>query len=61
MWIGICFQVVTLCFILKMLCIFFKTAYTTFIERFCNLYKDMFKIYLTLDSMSKHAVFCKFW
>lgn len=48
MWIGVDFQVVTLGFVLQMLCVFFKTAYTTFIERFFNLYKVMFKIYLTL-------------
>lgn len=48
MWIGVDFQIVTLGFVLQMPCVFFKTAYTTFIERFFNLYKVMFKIYLTL-------------
>lgn len=60
-WIEIYFQVVTLCFIVQMLRIFFKTVYTTFIKEFFNLYKDIFRIHLTLDSMSKHSVFSKLW
>lgn len=54
--VSISFQVVALCFRLQMFCIFFKTAYTTLNKGLFNLYKDLSRIYLTLDSMSKQSL-----
>lgn len=59
--VSISFQVATLCFHLQMFCIFFKTAYITLNKGLFTLCKDLSRLYLTLDSMSKHTVLGELW